>query len=587
MQTINENSKFTCKICFEEYQCISSISNYNAYKYYGCCKDCIISSIKFNGSQPIDVTIGYNELLSICDNIDEFIDLTNLIMQKTIQTDPILKEIMEKRNDKQPCLTPEKLIAILYHIYTDLYQSSAGNEIIITPYQNTSLSTQIRENADELVNHTKEAIVSTLFECYSFVDFRDWIYTIKCICKTMENYIAFGGFDLVKRIVNELVSDYHVDLNTNEFEMDIIEADLMSRFEDMTFTIKKFIDAKDKANEDRFINEVETTFKEYSRKIEIYCLQRFTKLGELYVKKMKGDRSNIGKCECKNGVINKTSHKCTSCNQVSCDKCLRIISDGQEHECSKEDLELVAYYHSHCKNCPKCGTWIEKASGCNDMFCTECHTLFDFVSGNQKYGNLHNPERMEYLNRIGQQDNSFNYTLSEITDHISIIKKINNDTFNDQTITNFIELAGKIMGTIDRKVTQVYNIYQVPKADDSFSALFEICNYANLHGFHQVDSSQETPLDTTLVKQYSFFMIDSDEKIVKALYGMSYIWNYEEERRKAMSIIGPKICALSQMLLQSTYDINQIKEFIMNTCKEIDEKVGGPHIKNSAVMLIN
>ena len=35
------------------------------------------------------------------------------------------------------------------------------------------------------------------------------------------------------------------------------------------------------------------------------------------------------------------------------------------------------------------------------------------------------------------------------------------------------------------------------------------------------------------------------------------------------------------------YDINQIKEFIMNTCKEIDDKVGGSHIKNSAVMLIN
>ena len=205
---INENSKFTCKICFEEYQCISSISNYNAYKYYGCCKDCIISSIKFNGSQPIDLTIGYHELLSICDNIDEFVELSDLIMQKTVKTDPILREIMEKRNKKQPYLTPERLIVILYRIYTDLYQSSASNEIVVTPYQNTSLSTQIRENADELVEHTKEAIVSTLFECYSFEDLRDWIYTIKSICKTMENYIfqfkflkyfkcIFMGFSIV------------------------------------------------------------------------------------------------------------------------------------------------------------------------------------------------------------------------------------------------------------------------------------------------------------------------------------------------------------------------------------------------------
>jgi hypothetical protein len=221
------------------------------------------------------------------------------------------------------------------------------------------------------------------------------------------------------------------------------------------------------------------------------------------------------------------------------------------------------------------------------MFCTECHTLFDFVSGKQKYGNIHNPERIAYLNSIGQQDDSFNYTLSEISDHIEVIERINRDTFDDHTIADFTDLAKKIIGTLDLKAKYVYDKYRVPKAAESMVILGVIFNLNGIKGFHQVDSTQETPLETSLVKQYSFFMFESDEKIVKLLYGMSYIGNYEKERREAMSIIGPKICALSQMLVQSIFDINQIKEFIMDTCKEIDEKVGGTHIKNSAVMLIN
>lgn len=592
MQTNNQNTTFTCRICFEEYQCDSSVYNYNAYKYYGCCKDCIISSIKLNGSQPIDIQIGYTELLSICENVDEFVELADIYMQKTIDTDPILREIMEKRNNKQPYLTPEKLIYILYRIFIHLFISTAVNDIVVTPYPNTSLLTQIRENAEELKNDMKETIVNTLKECYSFNDLKEWIHSIKNSFITMaEPCIAFDGSHIIQRAIVELVLEYNVDSIISEYDRFTPDFQLVSKLEDLIQHIKKSMFTKDKTNEDQFINEVETSFEKHIQLFDTENIKSHISLAEIYVNKIKENRANIGKCECGHGIIIKESHICTSCNQVSCDKCLKIISSGQKHECSKEDLELVKYYHSHCKNCPKCGTWIEKSSGCNDMFCTECHSLFDFLTGERKYGNLHNPERMEYLERIGRRDDRFNYTLDEIEHHISEADLFNINTFKDQTIEKFIQLANKIIGFNDTKPKYIYATYdanQVPRlTHDSFKAISEICQYGDLFGLHHIDSSRETPLETTLIKQYSFFMLNSNEKFFKILYGMSYIWNYEKERRQAMDIIGPKICALSQMLIRRNCDINQIKEFIMNTCKEIDEKVGGPHIQNTAVKFMN
>ena len=173
------------------------------------------------------------------------------------------------------------------------------------------------------------------------------------------------------------------------------------------------------------------------------------------------------------------------------------------------------------------------------MFCTKCHTLFDFVSGNQKYGNLHNPERMEYLERIGQQDESFNYTLSEICDHVYMIDEINRDSDNIKIISNFTKLVRKIIGISDHKLNNEYAKLFRLKDTDSYEDLKDIYRYGGLKGFHQFELLQETPLESTLVKQYSFFMLNSDENYHKILYGMNYLWNYEKERRMALEILAP------------------------------------------------
>ena len=578
-QSITQNSKFTCKICFEEYYCISSIHNYNAYKYYGCCKDCLIESIKLHGAQPIDIPIGYNELMQICKDLDEFAGLSDIIMKKTVDTDPILKDVILESTKEKPYFTKDTLVHILSEIMFDKLNPDILNDLVVTPYENVKLSEQIRDNKEIVITSIKTAIINTLRDCYEFNDLLDWIRAMRSIYKYMINLIKFNNRELVKDIIGQLLEEYRVEGYIEELSEIDSFSDIIYKIEDMF-----------KNDTQENIRDLELLYNDFTFEFDDFRGISPIRYAKEYVEQIKTDRSNIGICECGRGVISKSSHQCSSCKQISCDKCLKIIrvdsDNGSQHNCAKEDLETVAYYHSHCKNCPKCGTWIEKSSGCNDMFCTKCHTLFSFTTGEQKYGNLHNPERMEYLNRIGQQDESFNYTLSEICDHIYMIDKINKDVDNLDIISNFTKLVRKIVGVSDNKLNNEYAKLFKLKNADSYEDLKDIYRYGGLKGFHQFELLQETSLESTLVKQYSFFMIDSDENYHKILYGMNYVWNYEKERRMALKILAPKICALSQMLIQNDFDEEHLKTFINESCAEVDDKVGDKHIRNLAIIMI-
>ena len=579
MQSITQNSKFTCKICFEEYYCISSIHNYNAYKYYGCCKDCLIESIKLHGSQPIDTPIGYSELMQISKDLDEFAELSDIIMKKTVDTDPILKDIMIKSAGEKPYFRKDSLVHILSEIMFDKIHPDILNDLVVTPYENIKLSEQIRDNREIVITSIKTAIISSFRDCYIFNDLLNWIKDIRSVYNYMIKLIGFNCSDLVRVVLDELSGEYV----SRQYMENLAEIDT---FADIVYKIEDVL----KSNRREDVQSLESLFHAFTFEYDDFFNESPIRYAKEYVEQIKTDRTNIGICECGHGVIIKSSHQCSSCKQNSCDKCLKIFisnsNDKSQHECSKEDLETVAYYHSHCKNCPKCGTWIEKSAGCNDMFCTKCHTLFDFVSGNQKYGNLHNPERMEYLERIGQQDESFNYTLSEICDHVYMIDKINRDSDNIKIISNFTKLIKKIIGISDNKLNNEYAKLFRLKDTDSYEDLKDIYRYAGLKGFHQFELLQETPLESTLVKQYSFFMMNTDENYHKILYGMNYIWNYEKERRMALEILAPKICALSQMLIQNDYDLIRIERFILESCREVDDKVGGKHIRNLAITMV-
>ena len=91
--------------------------------------------------------------------------------------------------------------------------------------------------------------------------------------------------------------------------------------------------------------------------------------------------SNIFPCpgvDCR-GFVLPSERGCGSCKRRVCMSC-RTFAEA-EHTCDPETLKSLAFLASDSKACPKCAALIFRVSGCNHMFCTNCRTHFDWVSG--------------------------------------------------------------------------------------------------------------------------------------------------------------------------------------------------------------
>lgn len=88
---------------------------------------------------------------------------------------------------------------------------------------------------------------------------------------------------------------------------------------------------------------------------------------------------------------------CGLCSTSFCDKCNEEILE--EHVCDEELVKTMKLINKDTKPCPKCGTMIYKIDGCAQMWCTDCHTAFDWRTGNIETGRVHNPHYFEFRKR--------------------------------------------------------------------------------------------------------------------------------------------------------------------------------------------
>lgn len=98
-----------------------------------------------------------------------------------------------------------------------------------------------------------------------------------------------------------------------------------------------------------------------------------------------------------------TAYKCGTCQMWACPDCLVIKGKEKdaEHTCDPGQKESVALIVKESRPCPKCGERISKVDGCDQMFCTECHTAFSWNTGAVVNGVIHNPHYYEYLRKLG------------------------------------------------------------------------------------------------------------------------------------------------------------------------------------------
>ena len=88
-----------------------------------------------------------------------------------------------------------------------------------------------------------------------------------------------------------------------------------------------------------------------------------------------------------------TSLKCGLCSTYACKDCHlpKNGKDDPEHKCDPQTVETIKLLSSDTKNCPACSTPIFKISGCDQMYCTKCHTAFSWKTGAIEKGVIHNP----------------------------------------------------------------------------------------------------------------------------------------------------------------------------------------------------
>jgi hypothetical protein len=114
---------------------------------------------------------------------------------------------------------------------------------------------------------------------------------------------------------------------------------------------------------------------------------------EKVAKSMPGCKIN----DCR-GFLNPQWH-CDLCDTDVCKSCRETKCSG--HVCNPDTLETMKMLKTDTKDCPSCSASIFKIDGCDQMWCTQCHTSFSWISGKVVTSNVHNPHYFEYMRANG------------------------------------------------------------------------------------------------------------------------------------------------------------------------------------------
>ena len=93
--------------------------------------------------------------------------------------------------------------------------------------------------------------------------------------------------------------------------------------------------------------------------------------------------------------------KCGVCSKKTCSKCFDLIHENEEHICDEDKVKTANLIKKETKNCPSCATAIYKISGCDQMWCTNCHVAFSWKTGLKVSGNIHNPHYFQWKRENG------------------------------------------------------------------------------------------------------------------------------------------------------------------------------------------
>ena len=189
-------------------------------------------------------------------------------------------------------------------------------------------------------------------------------------------------------------SYYHSDLKEKKKDkyMEFEKSRLPSTQTDAKHFLIREKMCEDTRNIDDENNKLDELIRINKRKIKTLREKARIELG----KEVTERKEFIMRCqvsECK-GFLS-TAYKCELCSNSTCSKCYEVIHDA--HECTPENIASAEMIKKETKPCPKCSTRIHKIDGCNQMWCTNCNTPWDWPTGKIVNGAIHNPHYYDYL----------------------------------------------------------------------------------------------------------------------------------------------------------------------------------------------
>ena len=146
-----------------------------------------------------------------------------------------------------------------------------------------------------------------------------------------------------------------------------------------------------------------------------------------------------------------TQWKCGLCDIRVCADCFEVKFDPKseeetkdDHTCNEDALKTAEEIRASCKGCPKCGVMIFKISGCDMMFCVQCHIAFSWRTGQIQTGQIHNPHYYEWQRQLNNGvvarepgDNPFGCNENELP-RVSIILRILRESRCPEVLTRSI-----------------------------------------------------------------------------------------------------------------------------------------------------
>jgi len=140
-----------------------------------------------------------------------------------------------------------------------------------------------------------------------------------------------------------------------------------------------------------------------------------------------------------------TAWKCGLCQVNVCSKC-HEIKDDDEHICDAANIQTAELLAKDSKTCPSCAALIFKISGCDQIWCTQCHTAFNWRTQQIERGVIHNPHYYDYMrNHGGLPRAPGDVPCGGMPDYYAITTRIHRITYSKEQL-EFILVAHRWVG---------------------------------------------------------------------------------------------------------------------------------------------